>query len=79
MHRSYQNSYYPYYENSYPNDQRFIGPILPFIGGAVVGYFAGRPQYNYTYPAYYPVYYYPNYPITYAQNNYPTGYTNVNN
>lgn len=57
-----------YYENNYINPQnyiqnedRFIGPIFPFLGGALIGYIAGRPQYNY--PQYYPVYYpyYPNY------------------
>ena len=57
----YTNS--PYNPDVYniKNDERFIGPILPFIGGALVGYIAGRPQYNY--PNYYPVYYpyYPNY------------------
>ena len=48
------------------NNQRFIAPfLLPFIGGAALGYVAGRPQYNYPYPIYYPMpynqYYYPTY------------------
>ena len=75
MYKPYQNNYYPYY-NNINNDQRFIGPILPFIGGAVIGYIAGRPQYSY--PAYYPVYYYPTYPMSYSQSTIPTGY-NINN
>lgn len=51
---SYNSPVYP------QNDQRFIGPIFPFLGGALIGYIAGRPQYNYSYPIYYPSYY-PNY------------------
>ena len=39
------------------NDERFIGPLIPFLGGAAIGYIAGRPQYTYTYPIYYPPYY----------------------
>lgn len=40
------------------NEERFIGPILPFVGGALIGYIAGRPNYpNYYYPVYYPPYY----------------------
>ena len=31
-------------------DERFIGPILPFVGGALIGYIAGRPNYNYYQP-----------------------------
>lgn len=60
--------YKNYYNNnmnsfSQPNDERFIWPLIPFLGGAAIGYIAGRPQYNYTYPVYYPAYYpyYPNY------------------
>lgn len=60
MHMRYNmNSY-----NSSPiweqNEERLIGPIFPFLGGALIGYIAGRPQYNYSYPIYYPSYY-PNY------------------
>lgn len=62
-----QNIYYtnpfnqPHY-NMQQNEERFIGPIFPFLGGALIGYIAGRPQYNYSYPVYYPYYpYYPNY------------------
>lgn len=53
----------------YPtNEERFIGPILPFVGGALIGYIAGRPNYpNYYYPVYYPPYY-PPYPNTYYNN-----------
>ena len=56
--------------NSYPvNQQRFIGPLLPFVGGALVGYAFSRPNYSYYqpyYPQYYPVYYpYPYYQTTY--------------
>lgn len=57
MHKAYytrQQNYPNYYIQ---NEERFIGPIVPFLGGALIGYFAGRPQYNYSYPAYYPVYY----------------------
>ena len=66
-----------YYQNQYPNQQyviqqneeRFIWPVLPFIGGALVGYIAGRPQYNYPYPQYYPYpVYYPYYNNTYYSN-----------
>ena len=74
----------PYYSNLYSNqpiynienEQRFIGPIIPFLGGALIGYFAGRPQYNY--PAYYPIYYpyYSNYypPYTYYSTSNNTNY-----
>ena len=49
----------------YPaKEERFIWPLIPFLGGAAIGYIAGRPQYNYTYPSYYPVYY-PYYPTYY--------------
>ncbi len=67
----------PYYTYQYnPREERFIGPILPFVGGALIGYIAGRPQYNYSYPTYYPypVYYYP----TYYQTPYPGTYTTSN-
>jgi len=62
MRRYYNYNPYPNNQYMYPNnDQRFIGPILPFVGGALIGYIAGRP--NYYYPVYYPPYYqtYPNY------------------
>ena len=50
----------------YPdNEERFIWPLIPFLGGAAIGYFAGRPQY--TYPSYYPVYY--PYQLPYYNNN----------
>lgn len=53
MYRNY--SYHPQINNS-----RFIGPILPFIGGALIGYVAGRPNYiPYYQPYYQPTYYYP--------------------
>ena len=63
---SFQNPYY--FER---NDQRFIWPLIPFLGGAAIGYIAGRPQYNYVYPNYYPAYY-PGY-------NYPAYYNNAFN
>ena len=48
--------------NALSTDERFIGPIFPFLGGALIGYIAGRPQQYYSYPVYYPYYpYYPNY------------------
>lgn len=58
------------YRNYYSNkDERFIGPLLPFIGGALVGYVVGRPNLGYYQQPYYPVYYqYPTYP--YYQTNY---------
>lgn len=65
MRRYYSNN--PYFSQQYiplQNEQRFIGPVLPFIGGALIGYIAGRPQYNYQYPIYYPMYY------PYYTNNY---------
>lgn len=51
----------PYYTQN--SDERFIWPLIPFLGGAAIGYIAGRPQYNY-YPSYYPIYY-PYYPTYY--------------
>ena len=60
------SSQYPYYSTE--NEERFIWPLIPFLGGAAIGYIAGRPQYNYTYPIYYPYYqpYYNRpYPINY--------------
>lgn len=64
------NSMNPYY---FSNEERFIGPILPFVGGALVGYIAGRPQYNFAQPYYYPVYYQPYqyYQQPYYNNYYP--------
>ena len=47
--------------NYYPNQERFIGPLIPFVGGALIGYIAGRP--NTFSGGYYqqPVVYYPYY------------------
>jgi hypothetical protein len=56
------------------NEDRFIWPLIPFLGGAAIGYIAGRPQYNYSYPSYYPVYY-PYYVPYY--NNTPNTYNNT--
>ena len=50
--------------DQYYNNERFIGPLLPFVGGALIGYIVGRPNFNTGtyYQPYYPVYYqYPNY------------------
>ena len=56
----YTNTYDQPQYNLSQNNERFIGPIFPFLGGALIGYIAGRPQYSY--PIYYPYYpYYPNY------------------
>ena len=46
--------------------------LIPFLGGAAIGYFAGRPQY--TYPSYYPVYY--PYPLPYYNNQQAIPYNN---
>ena len=59
-HSSYNIPQYPIQQN----EERFIWPIVPFIGGALVGYIAGRPQANYTYPSYYP------YPVYYPYSPY---------
>ena len=64
MHNHYRH--YPL------NEQRFIGPLLPFVGGAVggalIGYTFARPNNTYYqpyYPQYYPIYYpYPYYQTT---------------
>lgn len=66
MHKHNYNTHNPYYPQQYmlQNEDRFIWPIVPFLGGALVGYIAGRPQYNYSYPPYYPIYY------PYYSNNY---------
>ncbi len=70
MRRMYQNSSYSFPQyNNVVNEERFIGPIFPFLGGALVGYIASRPQYNNSYPVYYP--YYPPYP---NYGYYPTPY-----
>ena len=68
MNRHYNiNSFqHPYYIE---NEERFIWPLIPFLGGAAIGYIAGRPQYNYTYPVYYP-YYPPYYNRPYNMNGY---------
>lgn len=67
MNRRYNSSYQhpPYYINN--TEERFIWPLIPFLGGAAIGYIAGRPQYNYSYPMYYP---YPIYYPTYYNNQY---------
>ena len=62
MHTRYNTTAIPY-----SNEERFIGPLIPFLGGAAIGYIAGRPQY--TYPTYYPVYY--PYYMPYYYNNIP--------
>ncbi len=56
---------------SYPNEERFLGPLFPFIGGALVGYAVSRP--NFTgpiYQPYYPVYYHYQPAPYYPQYNY---------
>ena len=59
MHKNY--SYPPQFGN-----ERFIGPILPFIGGALIGYVVARPNNIGYYPQYYqPYYQYPTYPYYY--------------
>lgn len=65
------NNRYNFNTVPYTNEERFIGPLIPFLGGAAIGYIVGRPQY--TYPNYYPVYY-PYYPPYYY--NRPTQYYN---
>ena len=53
------------YSNNFNNrnDERFIGPLLPFVGGALIGYVVARPNNNNTfYPTPYYTYYSP-YPI----------------
>ena len=62
MNRNFNYTNYPI------NEQRFIGPILPFVGGALLGYTFARPNTNYYQPyyQYYPVYY----PYPYYQNTY---------
>ena len=61
-----------YYENiNAKNEERFIGPLLPFVGGALIGYIVARPNNNVN--AYYPVPYYTyynQYPV-YNMNQYP--------
>ena len=72
MNHRYNNSYHQptYYMNN--TEERFIWPLIPFLGGAAIGYIAGRPQYNYSYPLYYP---YPVYYPTYYNNQYyPNSY-----
>jgi len=63
MQKVYYTNPYNHTQYNISNDERLIGPIFPFLGGALIGYIAGRPQYNYSYPLYYPTYYpyYPNY------------------
>jgi len=60
-----------YRNYSYVNNERFIGPLLPFIGGALVGYVVARPNNYGYYQPYYPMYYqYPTYPYYYQTNTY---------
>ena len=56
--------YRTYYGNQI-NNQRFIGPLLPFIGGALVGYVVARPNNQYYPPYYQPFYQYPTYQYYY--------------
>lgn len=61
--------YRAYY--SHPqNNERFIGPLLPFVGGALLGYVVARPNNQY-YPYYQPFYQYPTYQYYYQ---YPPAY-----
>lgn len=72
MYNHFNARAYNHPQYQFQNEERFIWPLVPFLGGALVGYIAGRPQYNYSYPAYYPIYnpYYNNYyyqqPYTYT-------------
>lgn len=70
----YTNQYYSPQYTTQQSEERFIGPIFPFLGGALIGYIAGRPQQNYGYPIYYP--YYPYYPTYYYRQ--PSTYNNPN-
>lgn len=70
----YDNPYFRSQHNI-QTEERFIWPLVPFLGGALVGYIAGRPQYNYSYPAYYPIYY-PPYYNNYVQMPYNTSTIN---
>ena len=76
MQKNYYTNPYKSFLYEYPqqNQERFIGPIFPFLGGALIGYIAGRPQYNYSYPVYYP--YIPYYPNYYYQNPNSINYNN---
>lgn len=38
------------------DESRIIGPALPFVGGALLGYLAGRPGIGYGRPYGYPIY-----------------------
>lgn len=51
----------PNFQHNVPmNEERFIGPLLPFVGGALVGYIVARPNNNTYYPTpYYTAYYAP--------------------
>jgi len=57
------NNYYGNYNTR--NDERFIWPILPFVGGALIGYTIARPN-NTFYPVPYYTYYNP-YPVYNSQ------------
>ena len=79
---------YYYSPSSYRGENRFIGPLLPFVGGLLIGGLVGpRPNFYQPvpyYPPYYPPTGYAPYVGTYP-NNYnvtnteiPTYYTSVN-
>ena len=71
MYRNY-NNYYPMVNQ---NEERFIGPLIPFLGGALVGYVVARPNFNSYYQPYYPPYYqYPSYPYYQSYTPYTTNY-----
>ena len=61
------NNYYGNFNTK--NEERFIGPLLPFVGGALIGYIVAKPNNN----AYYPVPYYTYY-TPYPTYNYQTIY-----
>ena len=61
---------YRNYYSHFQNNERFIGPLLPFIGGALVGYVVSKPNSQF-YPPYYPQYYpYPTYQYYYQYPQY---------
>ena len=62
------------YRNNYVmNEERFLGPVIPFLGGALIGYVASRPNFTNTYvQPYYPVYYNPYPTYTYYSGYNPT-------
>ena len=71
----------------YRQETRFIGPLLPFVGGLLVGgLITPRPNFGPAYPPvpyYPPVTYYPYIPSlntssTYSNTEVPTYYTSIN-